>query len=86
MAAGLQDGEAFALAHAFYAECQVVAQFIDDKVRVAVDQHAATVAHGASFQGQTLRAIAWLRSLGKLNHPGDFQAVAASARALFEGP
>jgi hypothetical protein len=24
-----------------------------------------------------LRAIAWLRSLGKLNHPGDFQAVTA---------
>lgn len=24
-------------------------------------------------------------SLGKLNHPGDFQAVTAAARALFEG-
>jgi hypothetical protein len=78
-------GEAFALADAFYAECQVVARFIDEKVRVPVDQHVATSPHGVVFQVQMLRAIAWLRSLAKLNDPGDFQAVTAAARALFEG-
>lgn len=79
------QGEAFALADAFFAECQVVARFIDEKVRLQVDQRVGAVPHGVVFQGQMLRAIAWLRSLGKLNHPGDFQAVTAAARALFEG-
>jgi hypothetical protein len=78
-------GEAFALAHALYVECQVVARFIEDKVRAGVDQRVRTVAHGVAFQAQLLRGIAWLRSLDKLNHPGDFQAVTAGARALFEG-
>ncbi len=85
MTAQHHEGEGFALADAFYAECQVVARFIDEKVRVPVDQRVGSVAHGVVFQGQMLRTIAWLRSLGKLNHPGDFQAVTASARALFEG-
>ena len=78
-------GEAFALADAFFAECQVVARFIDEKVRLRVDERVGAVPGGIVFQVQMLRAIAWLRSLAKLNHPGDFQAVTAAARALFEG-
>ena len=78
-------GEAFALADAFFAECQVVARFIDENVRAPVDASTGTKAHGIVFQGQLLRAIAWLRSILKLNHPGDFQAITAGARALFEG-
>ncbi len=85
MTAHQTQGEAFALADAFYAECQVVAKFIDEKLRLLVDERAGKVPHGVTFQVQFLRAIAWLRSLDKLNHPGDFQAVAAAARALFEG-
>ncbi len=85
MCADNTKGEAFALADAFYAACQVVAQFIDDKVRRPMDERVGSVAHGIVFQVQMLRAIAWLRSLGKLNHPGDFQAVTAAARSLFEG-
>lgn len=85
MTESIEQGEAFALAHAAYAECQVVALFIDEKVRRPVDARTASVTHGIVFQGQLLRAIAWLRSIGKLNHPGDFQAVTAAARALFEG-
>lgn len=81
----LHDGEAFALAHAFYVECQVVARFIDEKVRVPVDERAGSVPLGLAFQRQLVRAVGWLRSLDKLNHPGDFQAVTAGARALFEG-
>jgi hypothetical protein len=34
--------------------------------------------------GQMLRAYFWLRTIAKLNEPGDFQAVAAGSRALFE--
>jgi hypothetical protein len=78
-------GEPFALADAFYAECQVVAQFIDERVRRSVDERVGSVPHGVVFQVQMLRAMAWLRSLDKLNHPGDFQAVTAGARSLFEG-
>jgi hypothetical protein len=79
------SGEALALADAFFAECQVVARFIDEKLRLQVDQRTPGVPGGVVFQVQFLRAIAWLRSLAKLNHPGDFQAVTAAARALFEG-
>jgi hypothetical protein len=34
--------------------------------------------------GYIARVTGWLRSIGKLNHPGDFQAIAAGARSLFE--
>jgi hypothetical protein len=85
MTAHQTQGEAFALADAFYAECQVVAKFIDEKLRLLVDERVGRVPHGVTFQVQLLRAIGWLRSLDKLNHPGDFQAVTAAARALFEG-
>lgn len=77
--------EALALADACYAECQIVARFIDEKVRAPVDARAPSVPYGVDFQVQLLRAIAWLRSLIKLNDPGDFQAVATAARSLFEG-
>jgi hypothetical protein len=77
--------EALALADACYAQCQIVARFIDEKVRTAVDARAQSIPYGVDYQVQLLRAIAWLRSLIKLNDPGDFQAVATAARSLFEG-
>lgn len=76
--------EAFKLADALYTEAQVVASFIDEKIRIPVDERVAATPHGVVFQVQLHRAIAWLRSLAKLNAPADFQAVAAGARALFE--
>lgn len=84
MATSTAHGEAFALAHCAHAACQVVARFIDEKLRVPVAGRVRTVPHGVAFQGQLLRTIAWLRSLAKLDHPGDFQAVTAAARAVFE--
>lgn len=78
-------GVAFALADAFFGECQIVARFIDEKIRRPVKERCEATPGGIVFQVQLARAIAWLRSLGKLNHPGDFQAVTAAARALFEG-
>jgi len=62
-----------------------VAKFIDERVRVQVDACVPAVRHGVVFQGQLLRAIAWLRSIAKLDHPADIQARAAGARAVFEG-
>lgn len=76
--------DAFAIADACFAKCQVVAKFIDEHVRVPVDTAAARQSNGSSLQGMLLRVIGWLRSLGKLNHPGDFQAVVSGTRALFE--
>jgi hypothetical protein len=85
MAAPPVPDEALAVVRALYAEAQAVARFIDEKVRAPVDARVPAVPHGVAFQGQLLRAIAWLRSIGKLDHPGDFQAVTAGARAVFEG-
>jgi hypothetical protein len=85
VATPLAPGESLAVARALYAEAQAVALFIDEKVRAQVDASVSAVPHGVVFQGQLLRAIAWLRSLAKLDHPGDFQAVTAGTRAVFEG-
>lgn len=85
MADELAPGEALALARIHYAEAQAVALFIDKNVRERVDRAAPAVPHGIAFQGQLLRSIAWLRSIAKLDHPGDFQAVTAGARSIFEG-
>lgn len=85
MADDVAPGEALALARVHYAEAQAVALFIDRNVRERVDAAVPAVSHGIAFQGQLLRAIAWLRSIAKLDHPGDFQAVTAGARAIFEG-
>ncbi|ACL65871.1 hypothetical protein A2cp1_2533 [Anaeromyxobacter dehalogenans 2CP-1] len=77
--------EALALSHIGYAEAQVVARFIDEKLRAAVDERTPTGLHGIAFQGQLLRTIAWLRSLAKLDDPGnDFQAITSAARSVFE--
>jgi hypothetical protein len=77
--------EAIALSHIGHAEAQVVARFIDDKLRAAVDERAPKAAHGIAFQGQLPRTIGWLRSLAKLNDPGgDFQAITSAARSVFE--
>lgn len=66
----LAPGESLALARALYAQAQAVAQFIDEKVRVPVDERTPTIALGVVFQGQLLRAIAWLRSLASRSSTG----------------
>jgi hypothetical protein len=85
MADPVDPREVLAVIRALQAECDAVAAFIDKHVRAQVDARVAAVPHGIAFQGQLLRGIAWLRSLMKLTHPGDFQGVTAGARALFEG-
>jgi len=85
MATPLAPGEPLALVRALYAEAQAVARFIDENVRALVDARVPGIPYGVVFQGQLLRAIAWLRSIAKLDHPADFQAVTAGARTIFEG-
>jgi len=77
--------EAFAVAGGLFAECRVVAEFIEDRIRRPASARAPAAKHGIVFEGQLHRAIAWLHSLGKLDGPADFQAVTAATRALFEG-
>jgi hypothetical protein len=62
----------------------VVADFIDREIRHRVEAGAASSPPTAVAVGLLLRAIGWLRTAAKLNEPGDFQAVAAGARAMFE--
>jgi hypothetical protein len=80
-----QKSSAFVHGDAFFAECQVVETFIGTSARPIVERamDRSRVDH-ATYLGTLLRITAWLRSLGKLNHPGDFQPVSFASRALFE--
>jgi hypothetical protein len=74
------------LAEAQYRACQVVGEFIATSVQPVVDravQHSPTPLNQTA-QGYLLRTLCWFRSVGKLNHPSDFQALAAGARSLLE--
>lgn len=76
---------AFAHGDAFFAECNLVNGFIDTSVRPIVERTLdKTSPEHLTYLGALLRVSAWLRSLAKLNHPGDFQAVVSGSRALFE--
>ena len=76
--------EAFALADALHADCKAVSEFLDASVRPIADRRAEGTAEHMSYLGALLRVTAWLRSFAKLNHPGDYQALSAGCRALFE--
>lgn len=82
--ADLQKGEAFAVSDACFAECKLVAEFVDNTVRIPVESAAPGLHGGLHLKGLLLRSTGWMRTLGKLCHPGDFQAVVAGARTLFE--
>ena len=77
-------GAAIALANAHHIGCRVVATFIDQQVRPRIDAVAASNPDLGYLSGILLRVVEWLRTTEKLNTPGDFQAAAAGARALFE--
>src|SRR5580692_8489571 len=82
----MQIGTAFSVASATFNECEEVRTFIDASVRPIVDRELAAM---TSVERETnaaalLRVISWLRSLSKLQHPADFQAVVTCARSMFE--
>jgi hypothetical protein len=77
-------GDPFALASAHHVGCRTVANFIDQRVRPRIDAVAASNPNLGYLRGILLRVVEWLRTTDKLNEPGDFQAAAAGARAVFE--
>lgn len=81
---GNSEIDAFIVSDACFAKCQITAVFIDENIRIPIDTASVKQPGGTSFQGMLFRVIGWLRSLGKLNHPGDFQAVVSGTRALLE--
>jgi hypothetical protein len=76
----------FAMANATFGECKLTEEFLSAEVRPAVESalgdHRSDAE--ATWLGLLLRDVGCLRSLGKLNHPGDYQAVSVAARTLFE--
>jgi hypothetical protein len=79
-----QHGEAFAVAAGTFRGLVVVAEFVRSTVRTTIDQVGIKDDASAVLLGQLLRVDAWLRTLCKLDHPADFQAVASAARSLLE--
>lgn len=69
----------FAFADAMFGQCQILHDFLGDHVRPVSSGPGPDTVHGA-----LIRAHGWMRTFTKLNSPGDFQAVVAGTRALFE--
>ena len=74
----------FAMADAQFAVCQRIEEFIGSSVRPILERTSNGDDDHQTYIGAILRVHAWLRTLGKLNHPGDFQAVLSASRSLFE--
>jgi len=74
----------FVWADITHSDCQLVENFVD-RIRngifsVWLNKDDAYVV----YHGTLLRIVSHLRSLSKMNHPSDFQAISAASRALFE--
>jgi hypothetical protein len=82
----MNEVTAFSMGEAHFKECQLVHDFLNARVRPRVVQAASSApnAESETFVGVLLRGIAWLRTLGKLNEPADFQAGIVASRTLFE--
>jgi hypothetical protein len=78
------QGEAFAVSAALYWECRVVSDFTSSYVRARIPDPQSLSQPDQLLFRQLLRADAWLRTLGKLDGPSDFQAVSSGCRSLME--
>lgn len=78
------DTPAFALGEGYYSQCQVAHWFLSESVLPIVERHVPAKDIEGGIDAAFRRAMYWLSSLTKLNHPSDFQPVIAGARALFE--
>lgn len=76
----------FALAQARFRECQLCEEFLSRRVGPRIEHALEGDSSGVrqTYLGLFLRALAWLRTLRKLDHPGDFQAVIVASRTIFE--
>jgi hypothetical protein len=68
-----------------YQSCKIVQEFFEKTVRPNVRRFRTPVssAHD-TYEGALIRTHAWLRTISKLEHPGDFQAAITASRAIFE--
>ncbi|HYQ02747.1 MAG TPA: hypothetical protein VER96_28945 [Polyangiaceae bacterium] len=79
-----KKSEAFALGDAQFAVCQRVEDFLGTSVRPILQRAEPPGPELDTYHGAIIRVHGWLRSVAKLNHPGDFQPVLAASRAIFE--
>lgn len=82
----MADVNAFALGEALFGECQLVHDFLEEKVQPRVREVAGRSpgVETDTYHGLMIRVLAWMGSIGKLNHPGDFQAITVASRTLCE--
>lgn len=69
------ETSALTLAEAQFRECQLCEEFLSKRVRPRLE-HALTMTapeQGQTYLGLFLRALSWLRTLRKLDHPSDFR-------------
>jgi hypothetical protein len=76
--------ESFKIGGAYFAATHRVEEFVAGMVLPNVSRADSSLPAQATSHGAVLRVLAWLRSLLKLNHPGDFQPILTASRSLFE--
>lgn len=79
------DDSPLAIARAEFLDCRHVHEFLNVQMRPRILMAAGGNESVDPFFLSFLRAVAWMRTLWKLNEPpADFQAVTAASRTLFE--
>jgi len=68
----------------FFQRVQIVAIYMDQRVRPLQAGLLANRLRDTVLRGQFLRALAWILSLNRLNDVRDFQALEAATRSLLE--
>ncbi len=66
------------------ATCQQLYDFMGTSVQALVERKLTVLPYHQVCYTLLLRVRAWLQTLNKLDHPGDFQAVHAASRSVFE--
>lgn len=74
----------FQLAQTFFVACHKIDEFFGESVRPVLDRVYDKGPYYQEYGGLFIRIHGWLRTLGKLNSPGDFQAILSASRAIFE--
>ncbi|MEZ4233549.1 MAG: hypothetical protein R3B89_30505 [Polyangiaceae bacterium] len=77
-------GFPLAFADAQFAACKEVEAFYSGTVSPVLHRSLSQTVEHNTYLGLMLRTHGWLRTLGKLTEPADFQAALAASRALFE--
>lgn len=78
------DESPIAFHRAMFLDCRRVHEFLNVRMRPRIAYAAGSAESRDAFFGLYLRVLAWLRTLWKLDEPGDFQAVTVASRTLFE--